>query len=112
LVEDDFIILMELETILSGAGAQILGSCRTVEGALSLANHGDINAALLDSRVGSDSITPVARSLALRDIPFAFYTAQSAADTNLAEWPQSVVLGKPATPKAIVATVAALLRRC
>jgi DNA-binding response OmpR family regulator len=111
LVEDDFIILLELETILSDAGAQIVGSCRTVAAALTLANDGAIDAALLDSRVGHETITPVARSLARRDIPFAFYTAQSSSDSSLSEWPKNVILGKPASPNAILATVANLLRR-
>ena len=111
MVEDDFIILLELETILSDAGAQIVGSCRTVAEALALANDGAINAALLDSRVGHETITPVARSLARRDIPFAFNTAQSSSDSSLSEWPKNVILGKPASPNAILATVANLLRR-
>ena len=111
LVEDDFIILLELETILSDAGAQIVGSCRTVAAALTLANDGAIDAALLDSRVGHETITPVARTLARRDMPFAFYTAQSSSDSSLSEWPKNVILGKPASPNAILATVANLLRR-
>jgi DNA-binding response OmpR family regulator len=111
LVEDDFNILIELETILSEAGAQIVGSCRSVEAALGVLDNGDVDAALLDSWVGQKTITPVARTLARRKIPFAFYTAQSLSDSSLSEWPKNVILGKPASPKAVVATVAGLLRR-
>src|ERR1700733_9231817 len=85
LVEDDFIILLELETILTEAGAQIVGSCSSVEAALIVAMDGDINAALLDIRLGRQTIAPVARCLAQRDIPFAFYTAQTHMDSSLAE---------------------------
>src|SRR5690349_12738073 len=67
LVEDDFIILMELETILAEAGAQAVQSCRTVEAALAPANHADIDAALLDIRLGQQTIAPIARCLASRD---------------------------------------------
>jgi DNA-binding NtrC family response regulator len=110
LEEDNFIILMDLETIMMEAGAQIVGSCRTVEAALSVAMNGDINAALLDIRLGQQTIFPVARCLAQRGIPFAFYTAQAQIDSTLAEWPESPVLGKPAPPSAIVAAVAHLVR--
>jgi DNA-binding response OmpR family regulator len=82
-----------------------------VEAALPLANHSDIHAALLDVRLGQETIVPVARSLARRDIPFAFYTAQSRAESTVSEWPKSVILGKPASPKAIIAALAGLLRR-
>ena len=109
LVEDDFIILLELETILTEAGAQIVGSCSSVEAALIVAMDGDINAALLDIRLGRQTIAPVARCLAQRDIPFAFYTAQTHMDSSLAEWPEHPVLGKPAPPSAIVATVTRLV---
>jgi DNA-binding response OmpR family regulator len=109
LVEDDFIILMELETVMTEAGAQIVGSCRTVEAALTMAMNGDIDAALLDIRLGQQTIAPVARCLRQRNIPFAFYTAQTQMDTSLAEWPESPVLGKPAPPSAVVATVARLI---
>jgi DNA-binding response OmpR family regulator len=102
---------MELETILAEAGAQAVQSCRTVEAALAPANDADINAALLDIRLGRQTIAPIARCLVSRDIPFAFYTAQTQADSSLSEWPQTVVLAKPASPGAIVATIAGLLRR-
>jgi DNA-binding response OmpR family regulator len=111
LVEDDFIILMDLESMLGDAGAQIVGSCRTVEAALAMADRSDIDAALLDVRLGQETIAPVARILARRGIPFAFYSAQSRSESTLAEWPKSVILGKPASPTAIIGTIAGLLRR-
>jgi DNA-binding response OmpR family regulator len=111
LVEDDFVILMELESTLREAGAQIVGSCITLESALLLANDGDINTALLDIRLGQKTIAPVARCLARRGIPFGFYTAQTEADPSLAEWPEVIILEKPASSKVIVAALARMLRQ-
>src|SRR5262245_37151541 len=54
-VEDDFLILTELETVLSEAGAQVAGACRTVDEALALALERDLDAALLDLRVGREA---------------------------------------------------------
>jgi len=109
LVEDNFLILMELESTLREAGAEIVGSCITLESALLLANDGDFNTALLDIRLGQETIVPVARCLARRGIPFGFYTAQTEADPSLAEWPEAMILEKPASSKAIVAALARML---
>jgi len=46
-VEDDFIILMELETILGAAGAETAG-CGTVKDAIALAERNGLAAAVLD----------------------------------------------------------------
>jgi DNA-binding response OmpR family regulator len=110
IVEDDFLILIELETVLGEAGARIVGACRTVDEALAVAGNQDIDAALLDLRVGPDTIAPVAYCLDRRGVPFAFYTGQTETDPIRVEWPDCEIVAKPAAPKAIVAAVAALLR--
>ncbi len=50
-LEDDAILLMELETILTEAGAEIVGLCRTVGEALSLAAQNGVTCAILDVRL-------------------------------------------------------------
>jgi DNA-binding NtrC family response regulator len=107
-VEDDFLILMELETILSEAGAEIAG-CRTVKDALALAEKNALAAAVLDIRLGRETIAPVARELARRGIPFVFYSGQVNTDAVRAEWPDRRLVPKPAQPRAIVNAVADLL---
>jgi DNA-binding response OmpR family regulator len=109
IVEDDVFLLMELEAILLEAGAEIAGRCRTVSEALvSVAKEG-VSAAILDVRIGRDTIAPVARQLASRGTPFIFYTGQVESDADLAEWAGRKVLSKPARASAIVAAVANLL---
>jgi DNA-binding response OmpR family regulator len=107
-VEDDFIIALQLESLLLNAGAEIVGLCRSVEEALSLIEAGDVGAAVLDVRLAGETITPVARRLAQRGTPFVFYTGQVGGDPTLAEWRGCTVLSKPASARAIVAAVAAL----
>ncbi len=110
-VEDDAILLMELEAILRAAGAEIVGLCRTVNEALTTLQSEHISAAVLDVKVGKETIAPVARQLGRRGTPFVFYTGQVANDPALAEWSGCEVIAKPAKTKAIVATVAEVLRR-
>lgn len=86
-VEDDFILLMELETILAEAGAEIAGLCVTVEHALPLADGNNLSVAILDVRLGAETVEPVARKLCDRGIPFIFYTGQPEIDPIRREWP-------------------------
>jgi DNA-binding response OmpR family regulator len=109
LVEDDALLLMELEAILLEAGAEMAGCCRTVRDALAVAGGGDVDAAILDVRLGRETIAPVARRLASRGTPFIFYTGQVESDPQLAEWTGHRVLSKPARAGAIVAAIAEVL---
>jgi DNA-binding response OmpR family regulator len=109
IVEDDFLLLMDLEEVLLDAGADVQ-ACRTIADALRLSEKEGISAAILDVRIGPDSIAPVARTLAARDIPFVFYTGQLGNDPMMAEWPNSRTISKPALPQVIVKAVAEVLR--
>jgi len=110
-VEDDFIILMELEFILFEAGAQTVDMCRTVEEALRVAQNRDHDAALLDIRLGRETSASIARCLTRLGVPFAFFTGQAETDPMRAEWPDCKIVAKPASANAIVTAVAGLLRR-
>ena len=108
-VEDDPMLLMELEYILADAGAEIVGVCHSVKEALELADVDGLNAAVLDFRIGRETIAPVARKLEERGTPFIFYTGQSVGEPSLAEWRSHPIVQKLAKPRAIVAAIAAAL---
>lgn len=108
-VEDDFLILKELESILIDAGAKIAGLCRGVDEALSVINENNLEAAVLDVRLEHGTVLPVARTLAKRGIPFIFYTGQVETDPIRREWPESTIIMKPASPRIIVQAVAGVL---
>jgi DNA-binding response OmpR family regulator len=110
IVEDDVLLIMELESILLEAGAEIAGRCRTVKEGLAAARKDDVAVAILDVRIGRETISPVARQLASQGTPFIFYTGQVENEPLLAEWQDRTVLAKPARPAAIVAAIADLLR--
>ena len=110
-VEDDALLLMELEAILLDAGAQAVSVCRMVEDGVAAAQQNGITAAVLDVRIGRDTIAPVARQLASRGTPFVFYTGQVGNDPAIAEWGDHAVVAKPAQAKTIVSAVAGLVRQ-
>ena len=100
-LEDDFLIKNNLEGMLERAGAMI-----------SSIYHPRLEAAILDVRMErGPSSMQIARELSRRGVPFFFYSGQS--DEVLApvraEWPQALILIKPAAPETILQTVAGLL---
>lgn len=111
IVEDDFLIAMELEAVLEDAGAEIIGLCRTVEEALAVADGNEVAVAILDIRLGREEVTPVACRLAERGTPFVFYTGQVDIASLRAEWPGRPIIQKPAHPRTIVQALADQLRR-
>ena len=110
-VEDDFIIALELTSVLSDAGAIVVGPSNTVEAALQCAEDERLSAAVLDIRLGDQTVAPVARLLAEHHVPFLFYTGQSKTDPLSIEWPDCRVLSKPAAPNSIVTAVMSLVNR-
>jgi DNA-binding response OmpR family regulator len=108
-VEDDFLIGLELAAVLSDAGAEVVGPSQSVAAAMMTAEE-PLSAAILDMRLGEETVAPVARLLAARHVPFLFYTGQSETDPLRCEWPECRILAKPAMPPSLVAALAALLR--
>jgi DNA-binding NtrC family response regulator len=109
-VEDEFLIMMELVALLEDAGAVVVGPCSSVKQALALVGHEDFSAAILDVRLGSESVSPVAHELSRRGVPFIFYTGQAHSDPLVTEWPNATVVGKPAAPRVIVNEIARMVR--
>jgi DNA-binding NtrC family response regulator len=108
-VEDEFLLLSELEAVLLDAGADAVHACRTLPEATSTLDNCEVAAAILDVRIGRESVAPVARKLASCKTPFLFYTGQSANDPIMQEWTDHPVLSKPAAPQRIISTLADLL---
>lgn len=111
IVEDEFLIGLELELIFRDAGATVVGPCRTVSDALARASSCKLEAAVLDVRIGSESVEPVARCLAGKGVPFLFYTGQARNDPVWRNWPDATILAKPASAETLVTNVARLSRR-
>jgi DNA-binding response OmpR family regulator len=107
--EDEFLVALELEAILRDAGIERIKVCRTVGDALAQARGANFVAAILDVQLGEERVSPVARQLARRGIPFLFYTAHPETDPLLSEWQGRQVIAKPADAGTIRHAVAALL---
>jgi len=95
-VEDEFLIAIELETVLTRAGYQVLGPAATVRTALALLDDRTPDAAVLDVNLGGERVTPVAEALEKRRIPFVIASAYSSADlANEPVLSRAAKVGKP-----------------
>lgn len=73
-VEDDALIAMLLDDMLSELGCTVTGTAADVESALALAEAGAFDAAILDVSLAGHSSLPVARLLDGKNKPYFFAT--------------------------------------
>jgi CheY-like chemotaxis protein len=73
-VEDEYLIRMLLEDMLTDLGYEVAAAVGTIAEASDLAAKGDFNAAVLDVNLDGQEIYPVAEILAKRGLPFVFVT--------------------------------------
>jgi CheY-like chemotaxis protein len=71
-VEDEALVSMLVEDMLTDLGCTVVGPAAEIEEAMRLAGSADIDAALLDVNLGGRPIFPVADALKGRGVPFAF----------------------------------------
>lgn len=109
IVEDEFLIAMDLKTALTDERFRVLGPAATVKDALELLSKERPDAAVLDVNLGREKVTPVALCLTSLGIPFVLASASDAAE--LAQYPvfSGVAnLGKPTDLKRLVDAIRAL----
>jgi DNA-binding NarL/FixJ family response regulator len=78
-VEDEFLVAMELETMLQDLGGEVIGPLGRLDEAVAIAREETLDVAVLDVNIGGQVVTPVADALAARTIPFVFCTGYDGA---------------------------------
>lgn len=110
-VEDEPLLAMDLEATLVRAGAEVVALCQTLDEAMVRTDAADFAVAVLDFTLGSETVTPVARRLAARGVPFVLHTGKSRHEPNLTEWSDRSILEKPASRLALVSALKTALSR-
>jgi DNA-binding response OmpR family regulator len=105
-VEDEPLIALELGRMLNDAGAVVVGPVRDLAESLKLARREPpLSAALLDVRLGRETVAPLAQLLQDGGVPFAFYTGEGENDALRLEWPAAPVITKPSPARQVLAVV-------
>jgi len=93
-VEDEMLVSMLVEDMLSDLGCSVVGPAAELDQAMDLAKTADIDLALLDVNLGGKPIFPVADALKARGVPFAFASGYGEAGLS-EEHRGAAVLQKP-----------------
>lgn len=94
-VEDNIIIAMDAEDILTGLGATSIETVSNVGAALDLISGAKFSFALLDVNLGTETSEPVAMALQKEGIPFAFATGYGDATEVTKQFENAPVIQKP-----------------
>ena len=98
-VEDEFLIMLDIQGILEAAGASSIITASRVDDALTaIANNQNadcFDVAVLDLKLDKDSSAPIAERLAALGVPFIFLTG-APTDVELArQFASAPIVGKP-----------------
>ena len=101
-VEDEYLIALEVERALEEEGAEVIGPVASVQATLDLIEQsGHLDAAVLDINLHGEDAYPIAESLQRKGVPFVFTTGYGAA-TISKQFAGVRLFEKPVDPKKIV----------
>jgi CheY-like chemotaxis protein len=106
-VEDDMLVGMMVEDMLTDLGVVCTGVCATVAEALAQLEKSPVDAAILDLNLRGERSIPVAERLSDRAIPFAFATGYGDGGEGTAGRP---ILPKPYTIDQLADVLSKLLK--
>jgi len=109
-VEDELMIRMLLEGMLTDLGHSVAAEAGSVTDALALAERAEFDVAVLDVNLNNEPITPVADVLARRGLPFVFASGYGQRGVPEA-YRQHPVLQKPFQVEALAQAIDAALGR-
>jgi DNA-binding response OmpR family regulator len=107
-VEDDPLIGLDLCDMVADGGYVPEGPLATVAAALERIADTEVDAALLDVRLGNELVTPIADALARNRVPFVFLTGYAKRDVPT-PYGDRPVIEKPCTPAQLIAKIGAVL---
>lgn len=110
-VEDEFLIALDLTYMLEDMGIEVLGPAPSVGAALDLLEQTRPDIAIIDVNLGGEFSAPVAAALEARGVPFLIVTGYGEADLRHAELARAPRLAKPVAPRRLNEEVRRLLDR-
>jgi CheY-like chemotaxis protein len=96
-VEDEFLVAMDIQAMLHDLGCEVMGPTGDLESALRIAGEEVLNLALLDVNIGGEPVTAVAEALVARAVPIVFCTGYQA-ENWCNRYPAAPTLIKPFQP--------------
>jgi DNA-binding NtrC family response regulator len=101
IVEDEFLIALEMQMTLADAGYRILGPARTIREALRLIEGSKPDAAFIDCNLNGEPASGVALALKASGVPFAVVTGYGR-DSLPPAFAHGLIAGKPLSPDRVL----------
>jgi len=108
-VEDDALLAMELDMVLSDLGVGLIGPARSVADGLAAIAARTVDGAILDISLDRESSEPIADCLQSAGIPFFYLTGHSARHLP-AKHRDRPLVGKPFDEPALIREIRSMLR--
>jgi two-component system, response regulator PdtaR len=103
LVEDDFIVAFDMQTLLQDYGAEVLGPAATVAEGLSIVAGSKADAAVLDVNLNGEFVFALAQRLREQGVPLLFATAYADDDPLFPDADRSAPrVAKPVLPNVLI----------
>jgi PAS domain S-box-containing protein len=109
-IEDEPLVAMEMESILTDAGCQLAGSAGNFDEAKRLCANAACDVALVDANLRGQAVDELALTLTTRNIPFAFVTGYGR-EALPHGFRDAIMLKKPFRPEDLFAAVEVLTHR-
>ncbi len=103
--EDEMLILLDIENMLSEIGCEIVGPVATVDAALAMIRGNNLDGALLDMSLHGERITPAAEALLARGVPYVLCTGYGRESRDEAAIANAPRLTKPFTQECLHAAM-------
>lgn len=104
LVEDEALVAMLVQDIISDAGAIVVCAAPNVDAAISVLDTESVDGAILDVNLSGELVDPVADELIARNIPFMFLTGYGRSGIS-DRFPDAIVVTKPFEDAQLLAAV-------
>jgi PAS domain S-box-containing protein len=108
IIEDEALVLMEIESNLTSAGCDVVGTAGTLDEAKNIVAETDCDAVLLDANLAGRAVDELAAILTKKQIPFAFVTGYGR-ESLPQGFQDAIVLKKPFVRNDLIAAVERLL---
>ena len=110
LVEDDFIVAFDMQTLLEEAGAVVVGPASSLAEAREVLSKSLPTVAVLDVNLNGERVFPLVMDLDRRKIPYLFATAYADNENLFPEETRAAPrLAKPVLPNVLVGQLRKLL---
>jgi two-component SAPR family response regulator len=109
IVEDEWLVAIELQALLEQQGCIVLGPVNTVARALTLLDRERPDFALLDLNLNGQQSTPVASVLSAQRVPFVVVTGYGEAASRKPDMQAAPYIGKPVDHRALVRLLSQML---